>query len=162
MAVRIRLTRMGKKRQPSYRVVVVDSRKPRDGRYIEQIGRYDPRPDPSLVEIDTDRASFWLERGARPSSQVTKLLEIVGTLPARPVKPKKEKKPKEVAEAVPAVEETAEDAPPESESAPEETTGVAEEPVAEAANQEGTDPEPTAEAESVADGSDEEDPEATT
>lgn len=86
MAVKIRLTRVGKKRQPSYRVVVADSRSPRDGRYIEQIGRYDPTADPSIVEIDTERASYWMERGAQPSSQVRKLLEISGSLPARPAK----------------------------------------------------------------------------
>lgn len=89
MAVKIRLTRMGKKRQPSYRVVVADSRAPRDGRYIEQIGRYDPRQEPSLVEIDTERAGYWLSQGAQPSSQVQKLLEIAGALEARAPKPEK-------------------------------------------------------------------------
>jgi small subunit ribosomal protein S16 len=89
MAVKIRLTRVGKKRQPSYRVVVADSRSPRDGRYIEQIGRYDPTTDPSIVEIDNERAAYWMERGAQPSSQVRKLLEISGTLAARPVKDRK-------------------------------------------------------------------------
>jgi small subunit ribosomal protein S16 len=86
MAVRIRLTRKGKKHQPTYRVVVADSRSPRDGRFIEQIGRYDPRQEPSLVEIDAERAAYWLANGARPSSQVRKLLEIAGALPARPGK----------------------------------------------------------------------------
>ena len=89
MAVKIRLTRVGKKRQPSYRVVVADSRSPRDGRYIEQIGRYDPTTDPSIVEIDNERAAYWMERGAQPSSQVRKLLEISGTLAARPIKDRK-------------------------------------------------------------------------
>ena len=78
MAVKIRLTRMGKKKQPSYRVVVMDSRKPRDGAYIEQIGRYDPRQDPSLVEIDNDRALDWLSKGAQPTERAQKLLEISG------------------------------------------------------------------------------------
>lgn len=86
MAVKIRLTRVGKKRQPSYRVVVADSRSPRDGRYIEQIGRYDPTVDPSIVEIDNERAEYWMARGAQPSSQVRKLLEISGSLEARPLK----------------------------------------------------------------------------
>jgi small subunit ribosomal protein S16 len=86
MAVKIRLTRVGKKRQPSYRVVVADSRSPRDGRYIEQIGRYDPTAEPSIVEIDNERATYWMERGAQPSSQVRKLLEISGSLAARPIK----------------------------------------------------------------------------
>ena len=78
MAVKIRLTRMGKKKQPSYRVVVMDSRKPRDGAYIEQIGRYDPRQEPSLVEIDNERALDWLNKGAQPTERAQKLLEISG------------------------------------------------------------------------------------
>ena len=78
MPVKIRLTRMGKKKQPSYRVVVVDSRKPRDGAYIEQIGRYDPRQDPSLIEIDNERALDWLQKGAQPTERAKKLLEISG------------------------------------------------------------------------------------
>ena len=78
MPVKIRLTRMGKKKQPSYRVVVVDSRKPRDGAYIEQIGRYDPRAEPSLVEIDNERALDWLQKGAQPTERAKKLLEISG------------------------------------------------------------------------------------
>jgi small subunit ribosomal protein S16 len=86
MAVKIRLTRKGKKKQPTYRVVVADARAPRDGRYIEQIGRYDPRQDPSVVEIDNDRALHWLERGAQPSDAVRKLLEISGVLEARRVR----------------------------------------------------------------------------
>ncbi len=86
MAVKIRLTRIGKKRQPSYRVVVADARSPRDGAYIEQIGRYDPRQEPSVVEIDNERASYWISQGAQPSSQVKKLLEISGAMAARPVK----------------------------------------------------------------------------
>jgi len=72
--------RMGKKRQPVFRVVVVDGRSPRDGRYIEQIGRYDPRQEPSLVEIDNERASEWLARGAKPSETVEKLLNISGAM----------------------------------------------------------------------------------
>jgi small subunit ribosomal protein S16 len=78
MAVKIRLTRLGKKKQPSYRVVVMDSRKPRDGAYIEQIGRYDPRQDPSVIEIDNDRALDWLSKGAQPTERAQKLLEISG------------------------------------------------------------------------------------
>jgi len=78
MAVKIRLTRMGKKKQPSYRVVVMDSRKPRDGRYLEQIGFYDPRQDPSLIEIDNEKALRWLRNGAQPTERAQKLLEISG------------------------------------------------------------------------------------
>lgn len=78
MAVRIRLMRMGKKKKPSYRVVVTDGRKPRDGRYIEQIGRYDPLAEPSLIEMSNDRAVDWLTKGAQPSDRVRKLMEISG------------------------------------------------------------------------------------
>ena len=78
MPVKIRLTRTGKKKQPSYRVVVMDSRKPRDGKYIEQIGRYDARQDPSLIEIDNERALDWLHKGAQPTERAQKLLEISG------------------------------------------------------------------------------------
>lgn len=80
MAVKMRLIRMGKKKSPSYRVVVVDGRAPRDGRYIEQIGRYDPRQDPSLVEIDNEKASSWLSKGAQPTEAVEKLLNISGAM----------------------------------------------------------------------------------
>lgn len=78
MAVKIRLTRLGKKKQPTYRVVVMDSRKPRDGEYIEQLGIYDPRQEPSLVSIDNERALYWLETGAQPTERAQKLLEISG------------------------------------------------------------------------------------
>jgi small subunit ribosomal protein S16 len=76
--VRIRLMRVGKKRQPSYRVVVADARSPRDGRIIEAIGHYAPRRDPSEISIDEDRAVYWLSHGAQPSDQVRKLLQISG------------------------------------------------------------------------------------
>jgi len=82
MAVRMRLMRMGKKKQPMYRVVVVDGRVPRDGRYIEQIGRYEPLHDPSIVEIDNERAASWLANGAQPSETVSKLLEVCGAMDA--------------------------------------------------------------------------------
>jgi small subunit ribosomal protein S16 len=78
MAVKIRLMRMGKKKQPTYRVVVADGRSPRDGRFIEIIGRYDPRQEPSVVEIDNDKALDWLQKGAQPTDPVRKLLEISG------------------------------------------------------------------------------------
>ena len=94
MAVKIRLTRTGKKKQPSYRVVVADSRAPRDGRYNEQIGRYHPLQDPSEIVIDNDRAAYWLSVGAQPSSAVRKLLEISGALGARAAKPATKHDPK--------------------------------------------------------------------
>jgi small subunit ribosomal protein S16 len=80
MAVKMRLTRMGKKRSPYYRVVVVDGRAPRDGKYIELIGRYDPNQDPSLIEIDNEKAVDWLKKGAQPTETVAKLLEISGAM----------------------------------------------------------------------------------
>jgi len=76
----MRLMRMGKKRQPVYRVVVMDQRAPRDGRYIEQIGRYDARQEPSIIEIDNERAADWLSKGAQPSETVEKLLNISGAM----------------------------------------------------------------------------------
>ncbi len=86
MAVRLRLMRMGKTKQPVYRVVVMDQRAPRDGRYIEQIGRYDARQDPSLIEIDNERAVDWLAKGAQPSETVEKLLNISGAMDTMKIK----------------------------------------------------------------------------
>lgn len=80
MAVKMRLMRMGKKRSPFYRVVVIDGRAPRDGRYIDLLGRYDPNQEPSLIEIDTDKAIDWLKKGAQPTESVRKLLEISGAM----------------------------------------------------------------------------------
>ena len=78
MAVKIRLKRMGKRKQPVYRVVVSDSRKARSGDYIEAIGFYDPRQEPSLVDIENERAIDWLQKGAQPTEAARKLLEISG------------------------------------------------------------------------------------
>ena len=78
MAVRLRLMRMGKKKQPTYRVVAADSRSPRNGRFIEIIGTYQPRLEPSVVKIDNERAVHWLQHGAQPSETVEKLLKISG------------------------------------------------------------------------------------
>jgi small subunit ribosomal protein S16 len=76
--VKIRLMRMGATKRPFYRVVVADSRSPRDGRFIENIGKYHPLEDPSLIEIDQDRAMYWLSKGAQPTGQVVHLLRIKG------------------------------------------------------------------------------------
>ena len=78
MAVKIRLMRVGKKKQPTYRVVVADGRSPRDGRFIEIIGQYAPRQDPSFCQIDADSALAWLRKGAQPTEQVQKLLTAQG------------------------------------------------------------------------------------
>jgi small subunit ribosomal protein S16 len=117
--VKIRLMRVGKRKQPSYRVVVADSRSPRDGRIIEAIGRYQPRTEPSEVVIDTDRARYWLDRGAQPSEQVRRLLDIAIEGKAAP-----EPKPKVKATPAASVDEAeAEAAPgaPVEEAAPAET-----------------------------------------
>jgi len=78
MAVKIRLMRMGMKKAPYYRVVVADSRSPRDGRFIENIGLYHPRNEPSLIEIDVDKARAWLAKGAQPTETVARLLAVAG------------------------------------------------------------------------------------
>ncbi|MEC3915013.1 30S ribosomal protein S16 [Nocardia sp. CDC153] len=78
MAVRIKLTRMGKIRNPQYRVVVADARTRRDGRAIEAIGIYQPKEEPSLIQIDSERAQYWLGVGAQPTEPVKRLLEITG------------------------------------------------------------------------------------
>ncbi|MGH9190465.1 MAG: 30S ribosomal protein S16 [Acidimicrobiales bacterium] len=78
MSVKLRLMRMGKKKHPTYRLVVADARSPRDGRFIESIGTYDPRAEPSLVQIDNEKAVGWLRKGAQPSEPVAKLLKISG------------------------------------------------------------------------------------
>ncbi len=78
MSVRLRLTRIGGKKDPVWRVVVADQRSPRDGRVIETIGHYNAQTEPSTIRVDEDRARHWLERGAQPSDQVRKLLRING------------------------------------------------------------------------------------
>ena len=78
MAVKIRLRRMGAKKNPFYRIVVADSRYPRDGRFIEEIGTYNPNTQPSTIQIKSDRAQYWLGVGAQPTEQVLNLLKITG------------------------------------------------------------------------------------
>lgn len=78
MAVKIRLKRMGKKKAPFYRVVVADARSPRDGRFIEEIGYYDPTKDPSVFKVDEEAAKKWLANGAQPTETVSKLFKLSG------------------------------------------------------------------------------------
>lgn len=78
--LKIRLKRVGAKKQPSYRVVVADSRAARDGSFVEQIGHYNPRTEPATVEIDEERAVMWIRRGAQPSESVGRILKGLGTL----------------------------------------------------------------------------------
>jgi small subunit ribosomal protein S16 len=102
MAVKIKLTRLGKIRNPQYRIAVADSRTRRDGRSIEVIGRYHPKEEPSLIEVNSERAQYWLSVGAQPTEPVLKLLKITGdwqkfkglpgaegTLKSAPAKPSK-------------------------------------------------------------------------
>ena len=78
MAVKIRLTRLGKKKAPFYRIVVADSRNKRDGRVIEEIGTYDPNTDPSTYKVDEEAAKKWLANGAQPTETVAKILKLAG------------------------------------------------------------------------------------
>jgi small subunit ribosomal protein S16 len=129
MAVKIRLTRLGKKKQPTYRVVVMDSRKARDGQYIEQLGFYDPRQEPSVIDIDNERAVHWLTTGAQPTERAQKLLEISGAWTQFKVakgeihtvggaEPKKASKPKAEPAPVPVVAAETAEASPEADAAP--------------------------------------------
>jgi small subunit ribosomal protein S16 len=121
MTTRIRLRRMGSNKRPFFRVVVADQRSPRDGRFIENIGKYHPLEDPSVIEIDQERALHWLRVGAQPSNQVRNLMNKIGIWdefvkerpsaalePAkeRPEKPKLSKKAKQKAEAAASEPET--------------------------------------------------------
>jgi len=106
MSVRIRLRRMGATKRPFYRVVVADQRSPRDGRFIENIGKYHPLEDPSLIEIDEERALHWLRVGAQPSNTVRVLMTKIGIWDKfaadRPEKPKVRSKGKKKTEKAPA------------------------------------------------------------
>jgi small subunit ribosomal protein S16 len=146
VAVKLRLMRMGKKKQPTYRVVAADSHSPRDGRFIEILGTYAPRSEPSAVKIDNAKALGWLERGAQPTDTVRRLLEISGAwseyaahrpnakvvrqsaaLAARP-RPTKAAAPEAPTPAAPAVETVAADEEPveAADAAVEETADEAE------------------------------------
>jgi small subunit ribosomal protein S16 len=87
VAVKLRLMRMGKKKQPTYRVVAADVRSPRNGRFIEILGSYDPRQEPSVVRIDVAKADEWISKGAQPTERVAKLLEVARTQPASTSEP---------------------------------------------------------------------------
>ncbi len=80
MAVKIRLMRTGKKKQPMYRMVVADARSPRDGRFIEVLGHYNPRTEPSTIVVNNEKAVSWLRNGAQPTDAAAKLLEISGAM----------------------------------------------------------------------------------
>jgi len=77
LSVKIRLSRMGSKKKPFYRIVVADIRSPRDGRFIDKIGIYDPKSDPSRIEVDKDKALEWIKKGAKPTDTVQKLFDKI-------------------------------------------------------------------------------------
>jgi small subunit ribosomal protein S16 len=149
--VKIRLMRLGKRKQPYYRVVVADSRSPRDGRIIENIGKYHPRAHPSVIDIDEERAVHWLRNGAQPSDPVKVLLQKTGIWERfsgeapPPPKPEKAKKPEPEPEAV-AEESTETPAEGETEAPAGEPEAKAGEPEAEA-EAEAEEGQPGAEAE---------------
>ena len=147
MAVKIRLMRVGKKKQPTYRVVVADSRSPRDGRFIEILGQYAPRQEPSLVTIDNERALHWLRNGAQPTEGAAKLLEISGAWDAYKTATGKvaAAKPKAKTPKAKAVKE----APPAPAPAPAAAAPAAEVAPAEAAEAEAADAEAAPEAEAT-------------
>ena len=167
MAVKIRLKRIGKKRNPHYRIVVADSKTHRDGRVIEEIGRYVPTTDPSIIEVNSERAQYWLSVGAQPTEPAAAILKLTGDVAnekgekKNTVKPqaskeaftadakkksvilaKEEKKPEPVEEVAPIAEAPAEEAPVVEEAAVAEETPA--EPAAEAT--EASDAEAPAEA----------------
>jgi small subunit ribosomal protein S16 len=128
MSVRLRLTRVGSKKNPIWRVVVADQRSPRDGRFIEAIGHYNPQTDPSTIVIDESRLEHWLSRGAEPTGTVKNLIKANGKSappPAAEAAPVEESVPAETAapdEPEPAAEPAAEEAPAEAAPA-EESAG---------------------------------------
>ena len=141
MAVKLRLVRTGKRKQPTYRLVAADSRSPRNGRFIEIIGTYEPRQEPSRINIDNDRAIHWLRNGAKPTERVEKLLRISGAweeFTGKPLEPIKYKTKDEasveepVAEEAPADDEASVEEPV-AEEAPADDEASVEEPVAEEA-----------------------------
>ena len=141
MALKIRLARAGAKKAPFYRIVAADSRAPRDGRFIEILGRYNPRTDPSTIELDIDKIDAWLAKGAQPTETVAKLIAIAknpdAVAPVREAAPSKKAQAKaadsakQAAAAPPAPAEATEDAP-----AADEAPAESDEPAAdEAADQ---------------------------
>jgi len=158
MATRIRLRRMGSNKRPFYRVVVADQRSPRDGRFIEIIGRYHPLSEPSVIQIDADRALHWLMVGAQPSNQVRNLMSKVGiwdrfvaerpsaaapitSKPERPVRTKVSKKAQ--AKAAEAAEPRTDVPTPESAPAPEPEPNPADTEASAPAASTGSEPDET-------------------
>ena len=156
MAVRIRLSRVGATKRPSYRVVAIDSRRPRDGRALEILGFYDPLTKPATVQIDADRLAAWVSKGALPSDTVARLIKINGSAPSADAPAATERptpKPKRSRKAVAA--EKAKEAPAPQEEAPAAGAPAAEAATDEAAAEEASVPQeeaPAEEAPAVAEG----------
>jgi len=150
VSTKIRLSRAGAKKRPYYRVVVADVRSPRDGKFIERVGSYNPllpKTDPNRVKIDADRVKYWLDNGARPTDRVARFLgeaEII-PVPAQRNNPQKAKPKAKAQERLKAAEEAAAPA----EEAPAEDAAPAEEAPAEAASAEEAAAEPAAEEEAA-------------
>jgi len=129
VAVKIRLKRMGAKKRPFYRVVVADARSPRDGRFIESLGYYDPLKDPKVFHVDDERIRHWMATGARPSEAVRELLVRQGTLEALPHPVRTKTGPKRAAKSAPAASTAPAAAAPAPDAATEEAAAPAEEVV---------------------------------
>ena len=159
MAVKIKLTRLGKIRNPQYRIAVADARTRRDGRAIEIIGRYHPKEEPSLIEIDSERAQYWLSVGAQPTEPVRKLLKITGDWQKFKGLPGAEGRLK-VAEAKPSKLELFNAALAAAEGGPttEATTPKKKAPAKKAAAKKGSDAEKAAEPDQAAAGGDQSEP----
>jgi small subunit ribosomal protein S16 len=130
--IKLRLRRMGAKKQPSYRIVAAESTKPRDGRFIEIVGHYDPKTDPYTLRVDEERAKYWLDNGAQPTETVRALLVKSGVLPgyqgpAAPPATEKSKPSKKAAKAEVTEEPEAETEPEPAEEAEETADEAAEE-----------------------------------
>ena len=133
MAVKIRLKRIGKMRSPHYRIVVADSRTHRDGRVIEEIGRYVPTTDPSIIEVNSERAQYWLSVGAQPTEQAAVILKLTGDLANAKGEKKNTVKPQGSKEAFsPDTAKKSVILPKKEKAAPVEEAPAAEAPVAEA------------------------------
>ena len=150
MAVRIRLSRVGATKRPSYRVVAIDSRRPRDGRALEILGFYDPLTKPATVQIDADRLAAWVSKGALPSDTVARLIKINGSAPSADAPPAAERpaaKPKRSRKAAAAAQ--AKEAPAPEEEAPAAEAPAEEGPAAEVPAEEAPAEEATAASEAA-------------
>ena len=134
MATKIRLRRMGAKKAPFYRVVVADSRSPRDGRFIEEIGYYDPTKNPSVIKIDEERAKYWMGVGAQPSDTVRALFAVTGIVAKSVARQAGKPKPAAAQSAAPEATAAPAEAAPEKSAAPEETAAPEEAAASEAAS----------------------------